>query len=303
MNKVKNILNVDQVYGENDQDKQLSIIKKMGKDCLMSDFAILLGGRVNKYCNFTSDSLKRKNFGSWLVVDDASDAVKLYSIGSDLAKSLCNVNDYTVGIRPVIDYSLIEPFVVNEFVDENGILEVEYGTYPYMVYPWRQAKDFERAYLHNAVKESGLVYTTDSIDYGVYSSDFQPFKHPEYIMRSGFSYFRGIRFAYDVERFDNAILSNDERIVTGNSYWLKTAPVRWLVDEQANLAIAKDIIVSGIKFASFKEKSSDNKEDNKLNKINFDFCLERFVNEYLLKDIINSAIWLKDVKGRSRSRF
>ena len=71
------------------------------------------------------------------------------------------------------------------------------------------------------------------------------------------------------------ILSDNRIIEIGVPYWIKVEPIVWLVDEKADIALSKYIIVAGIQF--------DNKE---IYEGNFEETfIKQFMNTYLAKEI------------------
>jgi len=73
-------------------------------------------------------------------------------------------------------------------------------------------------------------------------------------------------------------LSNGVTVREGKPIWVKVEPIIWLVDEKANIAVAKKVLFSGVRFLDFDEKY-ESFDKTRINK---------FLNECFIHDISQS---------------
>ena len=157
----------------------------------------------------------------------------------------------------------------------NGILEVEYGEYPQDIVPESFAKTLERAYSNRTIKQTGKKYTTDSVKYDDYNQVFKGRNHVEYEY-NGKKY---IRFVGDYN-CQSEKLSDGRTIQEGSAYWIEVKPIKWLVDEKANIALSKKIIFSGVQFNRVADyKGKFDKTD-----------IKQFMDKFFSKEIIPTMI-------------
>jgi len=230
-------LTEEQIFG----DDQLDILKKYGTKCAITDFSILLGGYVSDH--YTSEGNSRKDRTGWWWTkssDGDNDARVAYELGGI---HWCYVYKRDGGARPALPYSSISSISSNGVKGRNGILEVEYGEYPQTIVSEDFARTLERAYSNRTINQTGKSYTTDSVRYLDSDTPFQARTHTEYEY-NGKKY---IRFVGD-SNGDGKILSDGRKVEKGKVYWVEVEPIKWLVDERKNIALCKNIIVSGIQF-------------------------------------------------------
>ncbi len=158
----------------------------------------------------------------------------------------------------------------------NGILEVEFGEYPQWTCSKQLGKTLERLYRSNTLNKTGKCYTTDSRPYSEYDKGFASQKHIEYEY-NGKKYVRVKVNSY----FDGSEItfSNGEKYKDGDFIWISVSPIKWLVDEKNDLAITKNIIVSGVQFNI--ESNYNGKNFDKMN-------IKKFFDNDLSKDIVLS---------------
>ena len=261
-------LTQEQCFGH----KKLDILKKYGTRCAITDFAILLGGYVDRdYYTEEGESLINRTGWWWTKTPYGNNASAVDSIGS-----LCwsFVIEFIGGARPAITYSAISNLVSNRKI-VNDILEVEYGEYPQTIVSEDFSKTLEKAYLNKKINHTRKSYTSVSDIYQDKDMPFQEKTHTEYEY-NGRKY---IRFVGDSNR-RGKYLSDGRIIEEGNVYWIEVEPIKWLVDEDADIALSKNILFSGVQFK---------KEGN----YNGDFSttyIKKFMDTNFSKDIIPSKV-------------
>ena len=258
------LLKEEQIFGKN----RLKIFDEYGTKAAITDFAILLGGFVsNHYYYNNSNSLEDRTGFYWTSSDDKlNDTRVVYENGY---RFLFNVYKRHVGVRPALPYSSISSNVSNIVKVKNGILEVEYGEYPQ--YITKNVLDLDRAFFTQKLKKTGKFYTTDSVANIYYNTPFLSRSHIEYE-------YIGKKYIKIIENLDalDSSLSDGKSVIKGGVYWVEVSPIKWLVDVEKDIAISKNILVSGIQF------------DNKL-KYNGNFE-ETFMYKYL------NTIFIKDIQ-------
>jgi len=263
-------LTEEQIFG----DKQLDILKKYGTACAITDFSILLGGYVNNYYHTNEGNTdKDRTCMWWTRTDDGdNDARVVNDFGYSNSQ---DVDDRIGGARPALPYSSISSIASNEVRGSFGIKEVEYGEYPQTIVDERFSRELEVNYKRGSgIRKTGKTYTTDSVVYDDYDRSFEPRKHEEFEYK-GRRYIR-IVGDYNGEDFK---LSDGRIIVYGEPYWVAVEPIKWLVDERANIALSKKIIFSGVQFKKIRDYKGDfNRTD-----------IKQFMDNYFSKDIKTTA--------------
>ena len=260
-------LDEEQIFG----DKQLNILRNYGTKCAITDFSILLGGYVSDYYTSEGNSRKDRTGWWWTKSSDGDNATRVvyangYSYWNYVHKRLG-------GARPALPYSSISSISSNGVRGKNGILEVEYGEYPQTIVSEDFARTLERAYSNRTINQTGKSYTTDSVRHQDTDTPFQARAHTEYEY-NGRKY---IRFVGDSNCYGE-ILSDGRKIQNGNIYWVEVEPIKWMIDEKANIALSKKIIFSGVQFNRERNyKGNFNRTD-----------IKKFMDNYFAKDIIPS---------------
>ncbi len=263
-------LTEEQIF-DNDQ---LDILKKYGTKCAITDFSILLGGYVARDY-YTSEGNSRKDrTGWWWTKTPCDNDVRLVNTDGSSAWDHCI--ERLSGARPVLPYSSISRVSSNKVRGKNGILEVEYGEYPQDIVDEYLAFRLERAFLlmshsSSGMKETGKSYITDSVSYIDTDIPFKARTHTEYEY-DGKKY---IRFIGNIN-CNGKVLSDGRTIQNGNVYWVSVEPIKWMVDEKADIALSKKIIFSGVQF-------------NRKSNYKGDFArtdIKEFMDKYFSKEII-----------------
>ena len=259
-------LTEEQIFG----DKQLDILKKYGTACAITDFSILLGGDVNNAYHTKEGNTDKDRTGWWWTRTDAGNnnarVVSSYGDGS-----YGNVHNRYSGARPALPYSSISS---NGVRGSLGIKEVEYGEYPQTIVDKNYSRKLERAYNSGNIRKTGKNYTTDSVHYNDYDAVFKARQHTEYEY-NGRKY---IRIIGDYNG-DGKELSDGRKAEFGKPYWVAVEPIKWLVDERANIALSKKIIFSGVQFKKTQDYKGDfNRTD-----------IKQFIDKHFSKDIKTTA--------------
>ncbi len=257
----------EQVFG----DDQLEIFRKYRPECQLSDFAKLLGGFISdSKCSIEGGTKKDYTGWWWLITPSNNNAYVITWNGLPREK---DVNLRRVGARPAIRYSVIRNIASNEVRGISGVLEVEYGEYPQTVVDKNLSNILENLFNKGNLKLTGKKYTTDSVKAYEHSLPFQAKEFKEY----EFAGEKFIRFVAD-DTNDGEILSNGEKIKEGNTYWIKVEPIKWLVDLEEDIVVAKQILFSGVQFK--------NECDYQGNFVDTD--LKWFTDNFFAKEIISS---------------
>ena len=248
------LLSKKNIFGENN----LEILNRINREAKITDFSILLGGYYNSYIKTGCYWIKLNS--KYNVIDDAG------------YRSYKYTNHRSIGIRPVMCFSKIKNDILYEIINENGIKEIEYGEYPQYAVNKELQYELENLFQNNKLNETGKTYTTDSRKWNDYDEDFLPQEHIEYefddkkyVRVKANSWYEGRIF----------VLSNGEGYGNGNYVWVEVSKVKWLVDEENDIALSKDILVAGIQFDN-KEKYNDAFENSNI---------YNFLNTYFTKDI------------------
>lgn len=251
------LLDIEQV-----RHHKLKIFNEFGLKAIMTDFAILLGG----YAESGNFSVGNDRTGSWWLKNVCDEKnVYFVDIEGDLLFDSCYVR--TIGIRPVIPYSLIE-------FDTKSFNNVLYGEYPQDIVGRLLSGVLENLYQRDELEITGKFYTTDSTHFQNTLKSFQRVSYMEHVYE-GQKYIRLVGNSNCAgER-----LSDKRVIEEGKPYWVKVSPIEWLIDHDTKTILSKDLLVSGIQF---NPKCRDLSFDNSF--------IYKFLNEIFAKEIIPSKL-------------
>ncbi len=249
------LLSEKQIFGDN----KLDIFNKIEKEARITDFAILLGGYYYPSIRTGYYWIKSKFFINTINVDGD---VRCYD----------EIYFRSNGIRPVVSYSKIKDDISNEKINEDGVKEIEYGEYPQNAVNRELQDKLERLYKNNELVKTEKTYTTDSRKYDDYDESFLPQEHIEYEFEDK-KYVRvKVNSFYDGNLFT---LSNGEKYKDDDYVWVEVSKVKWLVDEENDIALSKDILVAGIQYDNAKNYVGAFENSN----------MYKFLNTYFIKDI------------------
>ena len=210
------VLDISQINGRHTLE-----IFKNSSAAKQTDLATLLGGN-NSY-NVTRD---KRVYPDCVVNDDG----RIYEY-----------NCYNlIGIRPTIPFSKIVNQVFNRHINEDGILEVEYGYYPQNIINSDILDKFPFANYDNG-NLSENRYTVSWFE------DFYEHKNKN---------IRYIIFRDSKEKKYHEKLSDGSKVEPGKTYFIKIEPIKWLVDMKSGLAVSKYILIYD-KYFNFDEALLD----------------------------------------------
>ncbi len=242
------LLRLDQIKGDN----CLSILKKMGYSADYTDFALLLGGKNGKWWTMTPGSygpiaIGRNNY------------------------SRCEPSwESQVGVRPVVKYSAITQFCKNKRQNASGVTEVEFGEYPSTIVDDNDNDSLIALYYTNKIPLTGKGYRIANPIVGYGQTNVKTY--PEFDYKGE----KIIEITSSTIETDD-LLTNGNNVRPGYPYFLKVEPIVWLVDEEADLAIAKNIVFSGVSFNAMSGYYSLEEFDESF--------MKRFLNDFFAEDI------------------
>ena len=262
------LLEENKVFGKN----RLSIFAKHVAKASNTDFSILLGGDSSSNYHTREGNTLKNRAGCWWTKTPYTETTNV--IYNYICHGCRFNNRRDAGIRPILPCSLIQSVSLNKIREVNEIKEIEYGEYPQYVVDENYSRKLEEAYNNGGLRTTGKKYTTDSVKYDDYSKKIIPRTFIEYEYNS----IKYIRFVGD-SNSNRKLLSDGRKIKIGEIYWVKVEPITWLLDENKNIAITKNIIVSGIQFDNKDRYNGDFKETD----------IYKYMNTYLVKDMFNSV--------------
>ena len=267
------------------ESEKLDILQKRGTNAAITDFAILLGGWVDKYKNYWhidgDASLGGRTGYYWTKSDDGDNdtfVVKASGYGQYFDAKIRDV-----GARPALPFSSIDSIPTNGVSGaqkraRDGVLEVEYGYYPQKAVSRDMQERLERAFERRSLSRTGKKYTTDSRKHDEYDKMFLPEQHEEFQF-DGKKYVRvEANSCFDGEEFK---LSNGENYKDGDPVWIEVSPVKWLVDENAKIMLTDKLIFAGVQFNHTKDYHTEDfdKTDIKI-----------FMDKYLSKELEQTKV-------------
>ena len=161
-------LTYDQVYGPN----RLSIFDKVGVEAPISDFAIVLGGKVEAEIftiNRTCDYFTKSN-------DEMGNVVIVHK---DREWHTVFTDDRNIAVRLVLPYDKDNPNY-KVVTDNNYITEIEYGEYPQDIVDYNIRLILNEKLYFSKLKETGRTYTVDNNRFENNSEFFIPESLKEY---------------------------------------------------------------------------------------------------------------------------
>ncbi len=260
-------LTKDQIFGKD----RLEIFCKYGTKAIPTDFALLLG------CNSLHSN---KSMSSWWWTKSCkkfgNSGFLPYFVNykDDIELELDESYEFSGGARPALPYSYISSNA-GLIRNNNGIKEVSYGEYPQTTVSGKTSLKLEKAYDNGSTRTTGKNYTTNSYNKNTYNRDFIPRTFTEYEYK-GKKYIRFLSEDYYLEYFDG-IKTNELDPYKSTAYWIKVEPIIWLVDEKSDIALAKKILFSGLRFKSDHYYNGDFGNTNI--KLFMDTCFSRDIGD------------------------
>lgn len=175
-----------------------------------------------------------------------------------------SIKNYRVGIRPIVQYSQILDICKNERYGENKELIVECGMYPSKIV------DENRHY--HQIHEKDI----ERLSYTIYSRDTLNGTQCNFIYKNN----ADGKLYSDISAWNSSVTSLPAvgGIRCANNYVAQHQPVEWFVDEKADIAIAKNIIKSGIIFNHFSPTYSSEEEFENT-------YMSKYLNTYLVHEL------------------
>ena len=208
-----------EVFGEN----RLEIFKKNGRQCESAD----LNGFLLDFSDY--------RYNWWLSTrrpDPALLSMKTYYVNrnGDCDYEWVKRPAYFAKIRPVMkcspsDLSEIEP---NFRIDDDGIIEVEYGEYPQKKVSEDLDDKLEDNYRNKRLKETGKKYTIE-LGYVDNNKEYVP---PMQV----------IEYEFDKKKYVRL------RRPSGRIIWLEVNPIVWYVDMTKKILISKKLLFNRIEY-------------------------------------------------------
>ena len=259
-------LTEEQIFGNN----QLDIFKNYGTKCAITDFSILSGCTVSPY-SIGEDKTKIDTAGFWWT-KTAKSSRSVRTVDGYGEKYSTDVLAFCIGARPAIPYSSISSFPITELSKNNKTKEIKYGEYPQTVVDETYSQELEKAYNNGKLKTTGKEYTTYLLRYQEINSEFKVRTYSEYE-------YKGNKYIRFVSTFKCAgeLMSDGRTIQSGNIYWVRVEPIIWLVDLNADIALSKKIIFSGVQFKSERNYKGNFEETD----------IKQFMDKYFSKEIVS----------------
>lgn len=219
------ILDLEQVF----KDRRLGVFNTYGVKCSPTDFAILTGAYVYQF-NHTKEGTNYRNRTCcwWLNNSYLGD---VYTVDGNGNKAIQDVYENHFVVRPITTFSSVKNDIRNIRKDRFGTEIGEYGMYPNSLVEKRDSYKLEKIFKNNGLNMTGKVYKTDTKEFNEYKNHGNRF----------------IRFVQDKDSYIKQ-LNDGTEIKKGNIYWLNVEPIEWLIDRKNDIIIAKNGLVSDVKF-------------------------------------------------------
>ncbi len=261
-------LNSDQILG-GPTSKQLKIFEKRGTKAVVSDYAITLGGYVStKFHMENQQSLSNRTGWYWTKTLGKDNQACAINPNGELRS--CETYGRYIGIRLAVAYSEIKDIAKNIMKADDGIIEMDCGVLPNRAEDANTQKLLEKLYQKQELKQFRSYYTIDSRKDKEYNKAFK--ERYQIIMEYNNQKFIRIKSEPFYKEFK---LSNEVNYKEENYIWIPLTSIRWWADEEADMAITKDIIFAGIQFNGRKNYNGIFEETDIYN----------YIYKYLIKDM------------------
>ncbi len=233
------LLTEEQIWGNDQGNGQLQMMKDYGTKAGMSDLCIMLGGAIDNGCK-TSDGQRAGSH--WSASYKDGDVYSVHSNGyrTRLAPTMLNP-----GARPALPSSVTSSIGLNKAKPSrkiSGVDVVEYGEYPQVIASDRVSRKLEQSFSRGQLQTTGKTYTLDGERYDDWGKPLIPRAWPEY-QRRGERYIRKVAKCPD----GPSLLSNDRKLYTGDVCWIEVQPIEWLKDP-SGVMVARQALFSGVEF-------------------------------------------------------
>jgi len=268
------LLTYEQILGK----KKLKIFNKIDASASITDFAILLGGEFD-FLNFNDSNLTEKT-GSYFTETAycyGGQKNKVGIIQGNGKEIWCKIDDWTIGIRPVLT------FQKNSFIpkkkNRNEILEIEYGFYPQTAVSKEMQGELEDNYQSKNVVETDRYYRVVSKSYNDnFKRVFENIEYKEYE-------YKGKRYVRVIAApcYISVELSNGQEYRGKDIVWIEVEPIKWFIDKKSKLLLSKKIICAGIPFSTASTYTGDFESTK----------MFYFLNSSLIRCILQNNIQIK----------
>ena len=265
------LLTKEQIWGDDDGNGQLDVMKKYGIRVAPTDLTIILGCLVSGGDYHTSENDLAGY--SWSASSYPHGPAYCVDVGGYQSSNPADVR--IVQVRPALfpsGASKINPS--GEKTLKSGIRVVEYGEYPQTVVDEHTFLELERGYNLKSIYPTGKNYTFDSVGRKECGTSFKAETYPEYKL-DGKKYIRVLGRPCSIP----SKLSTGEQVKEGKAYWVEVQPIEWLMDPSGWM-ISKKCLFAGIQF--------DTKE-----KYDGDFSktfMKQYLDTYFAKEIEPSKV-------------
>ena len=267
----------EQIFG----DSKLEIFKKIGSKAAVTDFSILLGAYVSdNYYTDEGEELKYRTGWYWTKTQSTTNNARAVSTYGNRYILFCTKR--TRGSRPALTFST-NPSIPRTTVRD--LEEIEFGEYPQTVASKSISNALEREYSSGRLTKTGKSYTTDSVKYDDYNTEFNGIKLEEYSY-SGKKY---VRVKVNSHTNGNEVtLSNGEKYENGQYAWVVVEPIIWQKEPGKNLYVSKRLLYAGVRFDKEDGKYDGNFEKTEIN---------TFHQNHFAKDIAPSTSLSADISN------
>ena len=241
MNLDLTFLEFDQIIGE----KQLDIFKRYGYKAATTNLGRITGCIIPRVNYIDEDyGFKDENLSAVWWTKTPYEEKDAYTLSTDIefAKKWREVNAVGIGARPCISYSSIKNTSSNMTTGYGGVKEVEFGEYPQTLVSRKTYYKLEMKYKSNFSKMSktGKVYTINT--------ETGRQKCIEYVYEDK-KYIRVIGPKINLSDYHGDIrFIDDKSVKKGKIFWFEVQPIKWLVDEEKDIAVTKYIMFAGVPF-------------------------------------------------------
>jgi len=266
-------------------NKFCNILKERGTKAALTDFSILLGG-IPSNSEYVNDEEKLENRTGcyWTLTPYecfSSPYKDAYTIDWNGGIVYDNADNRRRGARLITKPTDVPTWNIEK---THTIIEKEFGEYPQQAVTVDIEAKLEKLYNSGVLElcETRNSYTTDSTYKD--SLPFVPKTHIEYEYK-GKKYIRVI-----VNSDRKTILSNGREYYNGDAAWIEVQPIKWLVDEDADIAVTEKLIFAGIQF------HNERNYDGNFNRTN----IKQFIDRIFSVDMISPKV---EVKQENKPNF
>ena len=269
----------EQLFGDSKNQK---ILEKSNMKADITDFAILLGGKSfnGKGIYFTQTTVMTNTNEYQPVIVNTKGNLRVGGI-----------HDRNIGSRPCLISNNkginIAVFPFEKVKEKKGIMEGYFGRYPQTVVNIKFSNELEQAVYSSNIITTGNTFTTDSPNVYENSSYFRPRNFTE--------------FEYNGEKYIRVVATNiskgetlsDGRVVkSGDAFWIKVEPIKWIFNRETNIAITKNILFAGVSYYNLKNFIDCYFINNIVNKNVYNYLIEKNKIENIIeeKNSIKSSI-------------